>query len=208
MQALRKQVKDGAPWRTVMDGLRPKTQLLWQSLTSEQRSRFLRHALPWWNIHRHRIAPEVHKAFEKLLSDGVLEIHAGYLRSLDEQDEGIAVLYRRRHTETLREFQVDWVVNCTGMERAGIGHSRLLETMRDDGVLLLDAFGLGVEVDGQSRLSSADGQVWPGLFAAGALTAGRFWEITAVPDIRVQAQKIAQAVTDRVVSDRRASAHG
>ena len=208
VQALRKQVKDGAPWRTVMDGLRPKTQLLWQSLTSEQRSRFLRHALPWWNIHRHRIAPEVHKAFEKLLSDGVLEIHAGYLRSLDEQDEGIAVLYRRRHTETLREFQVDWVVNCTGMERAGIGHSRLLETMRDDGVLLLDAFGLGVEVDGQSRLSSADGQVWTGLFAAGALTAGRFWEITAVPDIRVQAQKIAQAVTDRVVSDRRVSAHG
>ncbi|MDH7809863.1 MULTISPECIES: FAD/NAD(P)-binding protein [unclassified Rhizobium] len=208
LQALRKRVKDGAPWRTVMDGLRPKTQLLWQSLTSEQRSRFLRHALPWWNIHRHRIAPEVHKAFEKLLSDGVLEIHAGYLRSLDEQDEGIAVLYRRRHTETLREFQVDWVVNCTGMERAGIGHSRLLETMRDDGVLLLDAFGLGVEVDGQSRLSNADGQIWPGLFAAGALTAGRFWEITAVPDIRVQAQKIAQAVTDRVVSDRRVSAHG
>lgn len=64
VQALRKQVKDGAPWRTVMDGLRPKTQLLWQSLTSEQRSRFLRHALPRWNIHRHRIAPEVHKAFE------------------------------------------------------------------------------------------------------------------------------------------------
>lgn len=208
LQALRKQVKDGAPWRTVMDGLRPKTQLLWQSLTSEQRSRFLRHALPWWNIHRHRIAPEVHKAFEKLLSDGVLEIHAGYLRSLDEQDEGIAVLYRRRHTETLKEFQVDWVVNCTGMERAGIGHSRLLETMRDDGVLLLDPFGLGVEVDGQSRLSNAHGQIWPGLFAAGALTAGRFWEITAVPDIRVQAQKIAQAVTDRVVSDRRVSAHG
>lgn len=208
LQALRKQVKDGAPWRTVMDGLRPKTQLLWQSLTSEQRSRFLRHALPWWNIHRHRIAPEVHKAFEKLLSDGVLEIHAGYLRSLDEQDEGIAVLYRRRHTETLREFQVDWVVNCTGMERAGIGHSRLLETMQDDGVLLLDPFGLGVEVDGQSRLANADGKIWPGLFAAGALTAGRFWEITAVPDIRVQAQKIAQAVTDRVVSDRRVSAHG
>jgi uncharacterized NAD(P)/FAD-binding protein YdhS len=208
LQALRKQVNDGAPWRTVMDGLRPKTQSLWQSLTSEQRGRFLRHALPWWNIHRHRIAPEVHKAFETLLSDGILEIHAGYLRSLDERDDGIAVLYRRRHTQTLRELQVDWVVNCTGMERAGIGHSRLLETMRNDGVLLLDTFGLGVEVDGQSRLLRADGQTWPGLFAAGALTAGRFWEITAVPDIRVQAQKIAQTVTDRVASNGRISAHG
>ncbi|WCK04668.1 FAD/NAD(P)-binding protein [Agrobacterium tumefaciens] len=200
LQALRRQVRDGRPWRAVMDGLRPKTQMIWQSLTPAQRSRFLRHALPWWNIHRHRIAPEVSRAFAKLLSDGVLEIHAGYLRSIDEQEEGIAVCYRRRHTQILKELQVDWVVNCTGMERAGIGHSRLLETMRDDEVLLLDPFGLGVEVDDQSRLLRKDGESWPGLFAAGALTAGRFWEITAVPDIRVQAQKIAQIVTDRVVT--------
>ncbi|MFN6984125.1 MAG: FAD-binding protein, partial [Rhizobium oryzihabitans] len=155
-----------------------------------------------------RIAPEVHKAFEKLLSDGVLEIHAGYLRSLYEQDDGITVSYRRRHTQDVREFQVDWVVNCTGMERAGIGHSRLLETMHSDGVLMLDHLGLGVEVDAQSRLHRADGEVWPGLFAAGALTAGRFWEITAVPDIRVQAKKIAEAVTERVTSNGWISAHG
>ncbi|UXS34257.1 FAD-binding protein [Agrobacterium tumefaciens] len=208
LQSLRKQVREGAPWRTVMDGLRPRTQALWQSLTAEQRSRFLRHALPWWNIHRHRIAPEVHKAFEKLLAEGVLEIHAGYLRSLEEQDEGITVSYRRRHTQIIKEFQVDWVVNCTGMERAGIGHSRLLETMQGDGVLLLDPLGLGVEVDAESRLIRADGQNWPGLFAAGALTAGRFWEITAVPDIRVQAQKIAEAVTERITSNGRMSALG
>ncbi|MFS8124397.1 FAD/NAD(P)-binding domain-containing protein [Rhizobium sp. BR 250] len=200
LQTLRRQVGEGTPWRAVMDGLRPRTQTLWQSLTPAQRSRFLRHALPWWNIHRHRIAPEVSDAFAKLLSDGVLEIHAGYLRAIEEQEEGIAVRYRRRHTQVLKELQVDWVINCTGMERAGIGHSRLLETMRDDGVLVLDPFGLGVEVDDESRLLRTDGKRWLGLFAAGALTAGRFWEITAVPDIRVQAQKIAQIVTDKVVS--------
>ncbi|MCZ7480972.1 FAD/NAD(P)-binding protein [Rhizobium rhizogenes] len=198
LQSLRKQVRDGASWRTVMDGLRPRTQSLWQVLTVAQRSRFLRHALPWWNIHRHRIAPEVHAAFEKLLADDVLEVHAGYLNSVEEQDEGITLRYRRRHTQISKKLQVDWVVNCTGMERAGIGHSRLLENMRNDGVLLLDPLGLGVEVDDESRLLRADGQSWPGLFAAGALTAGRLWEITAVPDIRVQAQKIAQHVTDRV----------
>ncbi|MDA5633809.1 MULTISPECIES: FAD/NAD(P)-binding protein [Rhizobium/Agrobacterium group] len=198
LQSLRKQVRGGAPWRTVMDGLRPRTQSLWQVLTVAQRSRFLRHALPWWNIHRHRIAPEVHAAFEKLLADDVLEVHAGYLNSVEEQDEGITLRYRRRHTQISKELQVDWVVNCTGMERAGIGHSRLLENMRNDSVLLLDPLGLGVEVDDESRLLRADGQSWPGLFAAGALTAGRLWEITAVPDIRVQAQKIAQHVTGRV----------
>ena len=116
--------------------------------------------------------------------------------------------YRRRHTQILRELQVDWVVNCTGMERAGIGHSRLLEAMRGDGVVLLDPLGLGVEVDGPSRLLRPDGRSWPGLFATGALTPGRFWEITAVPDIRVQAQRIAQEITDRVTQNDRLSARG
>ncbi len=92
------------------------------------------------------------------------------------------------------------------MERAGIGHSHLLETMCNDGVLLLDPFGLGIEVDAQSRLLRTDGQGWLGLFAAGALTAGRFWEITAVPDIRVQAKKIAEIITDRVASNDRIAA--
>lgn len=152
LRSLRQQVTNGAPWRSVMDGLRPKTQSLWQSLSSQQRARFLRHALPWWNIHRHRIAPEVHDAFDRLLSDGVLTIHAGYLQAIDEQEESISIRYRVRHTQMIKELQVDWVINCTGMERAGIGHSRLLESMRSDGVLRLDSFGLGVEVDGDSRL--------------------------------------------------------
>lgn len=208
LRSLRQQVTNGAPWRSVMDGLRPKTQSLWQSLSSQQRARFLRHALPWWNIHRHRIAPEVHDAFDRLLSDGVLTIHAGYLQAIDEQEESISIRYRVRHTQMIKELQVDRVINCTGMERAGIGHSRLLESMRSDGVLRLDSFGLGVEVDGDSRLLRTDGQAWPSLFAVGALTAGRFWEITAVPDIRLQARDIAHFITDRVIGKRLLSAQG
>ncbi|OAE48997.1 FAD/NAD(P)-binding protein [Agrobacterium tumefaciens] len=199
LRSLRKQVRDGVSWRSLMDGLRPKTQALWQSLTVAQRSRFLRHGLPWWNIHRHRIAPEVFAAFEKLMVEGVVEIHAGFLRSIEPAVEGIALHYRRRHSQVVQSLEVDWVINCTGMERAGIAHSRLLESMRDDGIVLLDPLGLGVEVDEGARLLQGDGESWPGLFAAGALTAGRFWEITAVPDIRVQAQKIADAITKRVV---------
>ncbi|MGO8579481.1 FAD-dependent pyridine nucleotide-disulfide oxidoreductase, partial [Rhizobium leguminosarum] len=46
------------------------------------------------------------------------------------------------------------------------------------------------EVIAQSRISPAR------LFAVGALPAGQFWEITAVPDIRVQ----AKAVVEEIVS--------
>ncbi|RST31850.1 hypothetical protein HMF7854_14145 [Sphingomonas ginkgonis] len=43
-------------WRSCVDALRPHSHALWQSLSEADRRRFLRHARPWWDIHRHRIA--------------------------------------------------------------------------------------------------------------------------------------------------------
>jgi uncharacterized NAD(P)/FAD-binding protein YdhS len=86
---------------------------------------------------------------------------------------------------------VDWIVNCTGMERAGIEHSPLLKEMSRQSLIDADKLGLGIAVDAQSRVLNADSDPQPGLYAVGALTAGQFWEITAVPDIRVQARQVA-----------------
>jgi uncharacterized NAD(P)/FAD-binding protein YdhS len=72
LQTLRTKAGGEADWRAVMDGLRPVTQALWQRLDSTERSRFLRHALPWWNIHRHRVAPAVFERFQRLLKDGTV----------------------------------------------------------------------------------------------------------------------------------------
>ena len=37
------------------------------------------------------------------------------------------------------------------------------------------------------------------LFAVGPLTRGRFWEITAIPDIRQQCAELAQRILDRTL---------
>ena len=50
---------------------------LWQGLDGEQQRRFLRHARPWWDVHRHRIAPEVARQLHDWSADGRLEIVAG-----------------------------------------------------------------------------------------------------------------------------------
>ena len=47
-------------------------------------------------------------------------------------------------------------------------------------------------------LVGTDGRVSDGLFAIGPLTRGRFWEVTAVPDIRVQAASLAGQVAESV----------
>lgn len=184
----------------MFDGLRPQTQALWQSLSDAQRSRFLRHALPWWSIHRHRVAPDVHERFSELVAEGIVKIHAGYVRDIEADADGRAVVtYRQRGRDTVAAFDADWIVNCTGMERAGIGHSPLLQAMRDRGMIAMDPLRLGITVDNGSRVVGPDGTVQRGLYAAGALTAGQFWEITAVPDIRVQAEAVARQAAEEII---------
>jgi uncharacterized NAD(P)/FAD-binding protein YdhS len=194
LAALRRAAAEEGDWRGLMDGLRPVTQTLWQELNTQQRARFLRHALPWWNIHRHRIAPAVFARFDALVRDGAVVAHAGFLQSIKDGANGATIRYRPRGGKENESLEVNWIVNCTGMERAGIRHSPLLQEMQIEGMIRADELGLGISVDGESQVLGAAGQRQPGLFAVGALTAGQFWEITAVPDIRVQARKVAERV--------------
>jgi uncharacterized NAD(P)/FAD-binding protein YdhS len=195
LSALRRQVRSGAQWRGVMDGLRPLTQRLWQELSNTQRSRFLRHALAWWNIHRHRLAPDVAYRLDALLGDGTVTVHKGYLQAVEENANRLALSFRPRGGTGIVRIEADWMINCTGMERAGIAHSPLLRQMRRDGLIAADELGLGICVNENAQVVDCDGNTQPGLYAVGALTAGRFWEITAVPDIRVQARTVASLIS-------------
>ncbi len=197
--ALRRQVRAGAGWRGVMDGLRPLTQNLWQELSSEQKNRFLRHALAWWNIHRHRLAPTVAARLDDLTNAGILSVHKGYIQGIKEKAGRLVVSFRPRGGRDLDHIEADWLINCTGMERAGITHSPLLRQMQRDGLISADELGLGISVDQSARIADRNGVVQPGLYALGALTAGRFWEITAVPDIRVQARDVAERISANLV---------
>lgn len=195
LSALRRQVRAGADWRGVMDGLRPLTQRLWQELSREQQSRFLHHALAWWNIHRHRLAPDVFSQLDALVGDGTVIVHKGYLQAIGETGDRLELAFRPRGCADIVGIEADWIINCTGMERAGIAHSPLLRQMREDGLISSDKLGLGICVGQNAQVLDYNGKAQPGLFAVGALTAGQFWEITAVPDIRVQARNVAVAIS-------------
>jgi uncharacterized NAD(P)/FAD-binding protein YdhS len=55
-------------WRAVIDGLRPHVQDLWRRLPVRERARFLRHLRPYWDVHRHRTAPEIAQFIERAAS--------------------------------------------------------------------------------------------------------------------------------------------
>ena len=75
-------------WRTAVDGLRPHTQTLWRSLPPEERSRLIRHALRYWEVHRHRMAPEVAARIGALQARGWLIVTPGRVATVRPRRPG------------------------------------------------------------------------------------------------------------------------
>ncbi|HXG81919.1 MAG TPA: hypothetical protein VNJ05_08975, partial [Sphingomicrobium sp.] len=63
----------------------------------------------------------------------------------------------------------------------------------DQRLAMPDELGVGLDVDQRSRVQGAD-RAW----ALGPLTKGRFWEIIAVPDIRVQVADVASQIVEEL----------
>lgn len=49
-------------------------------------------------------------------------------------------------------------------------------------------------MDSGSRLVGREGQAWPNLYAVGPITRGAVWEMSSVPDIRIQAAATAAMI--------------
>ncbi|MFL6775062.1 MAG: FAD/NAD(P)-binding protein [Sphingomicrobium sp.] len=175
-------------WRAAIDSLRPHSHALWQGLDADEQRRFLRHARPWWDVHRHRIAPEVGATVTRLVAEGRLQIVAGRIVSAEETADALDVQYRRRGSTTVQSLSAAYAFNCTGPLHS-ITHTKdsLLRSLLDAGEVNPDHLGIGIEVSGTCRAGKH-------LWAMGPLTKGRYWEIIAVPDIREQAAQVADDI--------------
>ena len=69
----------GGDWRGVVDGIRPFTQQIWQQLPLPARRSFIEHARAWWEVHRHRMAPEVERRIDATIGSGRLTVIAAKL---------------------------------------------------------------------------------------------------------------------------------
>jgi uncharacterized NAD(P)/FAD-binding protein YdhS len=63
------------------------------------------------------------------------------------------------------------------------------------GLARTDPLRIGLDVTTDCAIIDAAGRPAAKLFAAGPLTRGTFFEIDAVPDIRLQAARLAEIVT-------------
>lgn len=187
--------REGHDWRAVIDGLRPRTQALWQRLDAGERRRFLRHAAVVWDVHRHRIAPELKALLEQLEASGQLRHLAARLLANDDAPQGSGRLLRirRRGQASTEVLRVDRLILCTGIPLAyGSSEEPLLVRLQERGLLSPDPLDLGSRCDAHGALLDAVGAVQPGLHTLGSPRKGQLWESIAVPELRLQARDLAQ----------------
>ncbi len=185
----------GSDWRSVVDGLRPYNQRLWQSWPEREKRQFLRHVRPWWNIHRHRLPPDLHAALVRAIKVGQVTLVAAEFADIERTGDGVRATIRPRASKRQEVLLVARVYDCGGVSvdvRASanpiIRQLILADAARPD------AMNIGLDVDENCALVSAEGTPSRRVRVVGPLTRGRYFEIEAVPDIRLQCANLAASL--------------
>ncbi|MEJ1972205.1 MAG: FAD/NAD(P)-binding protein [Lacunisphaera sp.] len=179
---VRRAQAQGNDWRPVIDSLRPHAQTLWQGFSWEERARFMRHVRPFWEVHRHRVAPPVAARIEELRRSDRLRFYAGRLTGLEEKSGGVEARFRLRGTTQIRSLRVARVINCTGprTDYSKYQHPLLLNLLAN-GLIDHDPLALGIRATTAGEVLDHNGRIVPWLHTIGAPLKGDLWECTAIP---------------------------
>jgi uncharacterized NAD(P)/FAD-binding protein YdhS len=185
-------VREGGDWRQSVDGLRNATPSLWQGMDVRQQQQVLRHLKSYWDIHRHRIAPDVATALHDAQVAGRLRIVAGRLAAVSTAAGALELVVRHRHDGHSERMTAAHLVNCTG------GHNNwarsaapLVQALLAQHLAVPNCHGLGVQADSNGQLLDARGVPSSILHTAGPSLLGRDFESIAVPELRQQAAQLA-----------------
>jgi uncharacterized NAD(P)/FAD-binding protein YdhS len=188
----RAKVRNGLGWAGLMQLLRPHNNELWHGLDHAERRRFLRHLRPWWDIHRHRVAPQIGEIIEAARKRGQLSILAARIRIDRTTEHKVDVTITRRGTATAERRIFDRIIDCRGPRNEVDVDLPLHAQMVEHGLLRPDPLGQGLDVSETEALIGRNGKASRHLFVLGPPTRGRYTEIVAIPDIRLQAAEVAE----------------
>jgi len=195
---VRETERGGGDWRDVVDGIRPFNQRIWRSWPASARRRFIEHTRAWWDVHRHRMPPELHERITHALADGALELVAGKLAGAKRDGNGFAATIRRRGATETQTLSVARIYDCTGISSdLAAGSNPIVRSLIDRGLARPDPLRIGLDVTESCAIVRGDGQPSERLYAIGPLTRGAFFEIDAIPDIRMQCAMLARNLTAR-----------
>jgi len=180
----------------LVDKLRPYTQRVWQRFSLAEKRRFLREHRTRWNVMRHRVARSIHEQLTAAIAAGRLQVVQGQVCGLSDRGSRIALTLQ---TPTARgertTLEAGWVINCTGPQESYRNSKGVLyQNLFDRGLVQTDEMDMGIKVSPEFNVIDGGGYTSDYLFAIGPMLKGSLWETTAVPELRIQALRVAEAM--------------
>jgi uncharacterized NAD(P)/FAD-binding protein YdhS len=177
----------------VIAALRPHIQHIWTSLSYADKKRFLRHVRPLWEVHRHRIPKPHWDTIESLRAANRLHILSGRVQSASRCAAGIEATIISKENKEKKIFDQAFI--CAGPEGDLTKiQMPLIQRLLARGTISPGKLRLGVAPDETSLPEIAASR----LQIIGSLQREALWEITAVRELRVQAEKTAVKVVTTV----------
>lgn len=180
-------------WRGVMEAYRPITADLWAAAGPAERARMVRHLRPWWDVHRHRIAPRIAETLTGLIALRRLRIVAGRLGVVETDRDGVWAGWSPRSGGAQPPLTANWLIDCTGPAHSP-ATDPLTAPLLASGRARLDPLRLGLDLDPSGRVLDARGVADPRLLVLGPPARAAFWETIAVPDIRKRIEAVVAAL--------------
>ena len=191
-EEMRRFIEEADDWRAAQDGIRHQLPDIWHRWSEQMKAIFLDHDLRWWNVHRHRLAPEIAEEVRLAIDSGRIRVVKSGVSGVKEIDDGITV-----ELSTGESLKGDALVNCLGYRVAG--EESLIETLIASGLAQEGPLGLGVKTD-YPRFNLLDGNGRPqeNVFVIGPVLFGERFETTAIPELREQADLIAGQLLETI----------
>jgi uncharacterized NAD(P)/FAD-binding protein YdhS len=194
----------GGDWREVVTFLRHLAPELWRRLPEQERRRFLRHVQCYWDVHRHRVPPNMAARIDHMRRSGRLTVDAGRIQELVPEGDELRVVWRRRGRSENESFAVNAVINATGPDYAlRRSADPLVRSLRAAGMVSEDPLNLGLRTARHGACVAADGAASSHLFYLGPMLRADHWEATAVQELRAHAEQLARHLSDSPPSDPR-----
>jgi len=202
LRLVRDQVREaeqqGIDWRGVVNSLRQATPQIWQALPEAEKRRFMRHVRPYWEVHRHRAAPEIAKFMHDQRASGQIQLHAGRVTNYRDNGRSVEIAYRKRNCGEESRLSVNRIINCTAPETdCRRLRTPLVTSLLAQALMRPDPLFLGLETSADGALIDQDGIISDSLYAVGPLRKGSWWESTAVPEIRDQVYQLVRRLVNQ-----------
>ncbi len=192
---IREARKRGLSGETVVDAIRARTQEIWQLLSLNDKKKFMTHLRHLWGVARHRLPAYVHQEIQQMIKEEKLNVIAGRIRNITECENGFEIKIRKRKDQSEQLLKVARIINCTGPETdIRKQKSSLFSSLLNKGIIRPDVMNLGIDATTEGHIIDENNIVSNQIFAIGSLLKGKLWESTAIPELRVQAFKVAKLI--------------